>query len=319
MRFLLTGSVLVCCLYMFAQCRRKSQPLNIESWLEFSYPDRFQILQTNTADIIGNLSFSVKRTIIAESSNPLIQVKIMWDKREKDLALSRPKVDEAIAAAHRKYGDAQSLIDILKTSGLKDFSVSINEGVAMVLIFAEATRDHRQKTLTILEGCFAVWRKKQEYNVNISYVEPEVKGKDFEVYVPLIYWLQSESEFRKNNIYWTTCTYSETFSADKVSKKWVYNTDCDRFSTCLDDAQFHAETWARNNIKQPITISNLTKLDQTSPNINIINVKFPFTYSLDSLQEGHVSYSEEEGSIVLNYDVENKKIIGKLMLEKAVK
>jgi hypothetical protein len=315
MKFLMKVFVALCGFLLFTQCRRKPQAMNIDRWLELEYANRFKVLATYSEDVIRNWSFGEKHSIVAEKSNPLIQSSIHWDNREQGLKLTKAIVDGAFEKAHRAFTDAQDLYTIIHASDLKDIAVSIKDDVAMVLIFAEPTSSHRQHSLTILETCLGQWPKKSDYTIEVSCMEPTEYGKDFKDIVPLIYWTQSHDGFEKNKIYWTSCPFDHTFSAHEVSKNWQYNTGSSRFMACSDKAQKEAESWAKIHIKKPITLSNLIEYDQSSANIDIVNIKFLFNYSSKE-EESTNSYKETDGGISLDYDVEKNIVVGKIKIEK---
>lgn len=295
---------------LFTQCRKKNQTPNITNWLEKEYPNRFEVLDTYTDDIIRNLSFSIKHSIVAEKSNPMVQAKLHWNANFEDLKLTKGIVDSAFINAKSDYEDAQTLYKILHNHVLKDVSVSIKSGIAMVLIFAEPTPEHRQMSLNILEKCFAQWQKSAEYDINVSYLEPSEKNKAFKEIVPLLYWSQSYSEFQRNMLYWTFCPLPERFSAKKLAHNWRLNTGSNRFMVRVESARKEAQTWASEHLKRPFTILDTVEFDQSYKNINLVNLKFPLAY------KGEIGKTIEiDGYISMDYEVE-RNTFGRIKLMK---
>lgn len=314
MKFLIKAFIALCGFLLFTQCRRKPQAMDIDRWLEIEYANRFEVLTTLSEDVIKNWSFGEKYSIVAEKSNPLIQASVYWDKHQKDLKLTRSMVESEFAKAHRAYEDAQSLYSLIHSSDLKDIAISIKEDVAMVLIFAEPTAKHRETSLSILEKCIVQWPRKSSYNIDVSYIEPAQKDIDFKNIVPLIYWTQSLADFKKNKLYGTTCPISQPFSASKVAKNWQYNIESNRLMACSDKAQKEAESWAKQHIKSPIEFSDLIEYDNSSSLLPIVTMKFLFNYASQE-EESVNTYKETDGSISLNYDVEQNKIVGQIKSE----
>ena len=299
---------------LFTQCRRKPKSPNITDWLEKEYPNRFEVLDTYTRDVIRHLSFSVKGSFVAEKSNPLIQVNLHWDKRVADIELSKSMVDSAFAKAHREYNDAQSLYKSLQSNGLHDIAVGMDRGMAKVLIFAEPTPEHRQNSLILLEKGFAEWQKEEEHDINIYYLEPTEKDKSFKEIVPLLYWYNGFAEFKKNMLYWIVCPATQPFSAKEFAKKWKYNTSCNRFVSKIENARKDAQKWASEHIKRPFTLLETVEFDQSYENMNLVKLKFPLVYKPIKEEETD-SLIEIEGYISMNYKVE-ENTFGQIKLTK---
>ncbi len=293
----------------------KSKAPSFADCLENEYPNRFQVLDTFTDDIIGNLSFSVKTSIVAEKSNNLIQTSLNWDKRLENFNLSKSKLDSAFSKAQREYKDALSLYKTTQENGLKEIAVGIKNGTVFILIFAEPTLTHRKNSLLILEKCFAKWQKEGAYEMNISYLEPSEKDMNFKEIVPLLYWRQSVGEFKKNMVYSTICPYNETFLATKVGKNWEYNTSSDRFMYAIEKARIEGKKWASGHLRKPYEILETVEFNQIEKNPTIVNIKFPITYQ--SKETESASYNiEADGYISMDYNVENNTLMSKIKMTK---
>lgn len=299
---------------LLTSCRRKPKKPNITDWLEKEFPNRFQVVDTYTRDIIHHLSFSAKGSFIAEKSNPLIQVNLHWDKRVSDLDLSKPIVDSAFSIAHREYRDALSLYKSLQSNGLQDIAVGMEKGTAKVLIFAEPTPENRKNCLILLEKGFNTWQKEAKYDTHIFFVEPSEKDKVFKEIVPLIYWTNSFAEFQKSMLYWITCPDSDAFSAKSLANEWHFNTGSNRFLTTIETAREAANKWASEHIKRPYTLLETAEFDQSYQNNNIVNLKFPLVYKTLKEEETD-SLLQAEAYISMDYKIE-EKTFGQIKLTK---
>jgi hypothetical protein len=297
---------------LFTQCQKKPKSPNISDWLEKEYPNRFQVLDTYTDDIIRNLSFSIKHSIVAEKSNPLVQAKLHWNANFEDLKITREIVDSTFIDAKKDFEDAQTLYKILQNQGLTGISISIKNGSAMVLIFAEPTPEHRKKSLELLERGFNQWAKTKDYDISISYEEPSENGKHFKEIVPLLYWYQSSAEYMGMLLYSTFSLAEKTFSAKEMDKYWQYNTESNRFKQCIEQARKEAEKWAAEHIKRPFTLLKTTDSRQNEKNKTLVNIKFPIVYN--PIKEGESSkVMEIDAYISMDYEVE-KHAIGQIKL-----
>jgi hypothetical protein len=308
---ILLGSL---CLFFFSQCRKKPKAPDLASWLEKEYPGRFQVLDTAMKDVVRNLSFSVKKSVVAENENPLIQVMLHWDKRVEGLNLTKEIIEAAFRDARREYDDAKTLLQAMQQMGLEDIAISIHNGTALVLIFAEPTPTHRANSLQLIEQGFQKWAKTAEYNINISYLEPKEKGKEFQEIVPLMYWFRSTSLFRSNLIYSTICPMGKPFSAKEADKNWQYNLEGNRFMTSVDQVQAEAENWAKEHINQPITFLEIREYEQSEKSNTMVNIKFPFVYQ-NNKQPQDSMLLESDGYIIMVYDAE-KNTIGEIKMKK---
>lgn len=65
--------VLIAVSVLILRCtRRETATDTLEYWLEKHFPGRFGLLDTQTEDPIRNLSFQVKRSVVADKSDPLV-------------------------------------------------------------------------------------------------------------------------------------------------------------------------------------------------------------------------------------------------------
>ena len=284
---------------------KKTKITHIKDWLEKEYPNRFDVLDNYTKDIIRNLSFSVKGSIVAEKSNPLIQADLPWDKRQIEIGLSKTLVDNAFANAHQAYKDALLLHKLLNENGLTEIAVGVDKRTVKVLIFAEPTPKQRQNSLVLLEKSFAEWQKEEARNIEIYYLEPNGKDTSLNEIVPLIYWTNGYVEFQKNMLYWIACYAIDKFSAKKLVHDWNFNTESRRFTSSVEKAREEAQKWASEHIKRPFTLLNSAEFDQPYSDRDVVNIRFPLVYQLLK-EENKDIMKYVDGYISMDYHVEEK-------------
>lgn len=287
------------------QCRKKTKITHIKDWLEKEYPNRFDVLDTYTKDIIRNLSFSVKGSIVAEKSNPLIQADLPWDKRQIEISLSKTLVDDAFANAHQAYKDALLLHKLLKENGLTEIAVGVDKRAVKVLIFAESTPKQRQNSLVLLEKSIATWQKEAAYDIHIYYLEPNGKDASLNEIVPLIYWTKDYVVFQEIMVYWVICSARGKFSAKKLAHDWNFNTKSRRFMSSVEKAREEAQKWASEHIKRPFTLLNSAEFDQPYSDTDVVNIRFPLVYQLLK-EENKDSMKYVDGYISMDYRMEEK-------------
>ncbi len=114
---------------IFQRCTRKKKPAdNIEAWLEQHFPYRFNVLDTRTVDPIKNFSFQVKKSILADKTDSLLQIEVKYDKRDPGLGLNPADIEPQLARSRANLADGRSLFEALRSAGLSKVSASICKG-----------------------------------------------------------------------------------------------------------------------------------------------------------------------------------------------
>lgn len=291
--------------FLSACFRKKTSISNLQDWLDKHYPSRFQVLSTSTDDAIRNLSFKVKNSLVAEKSNPLVQVKLKWDKRSPELNLTTGLVDTAFAQAQTYFQDAQDLLRALKTHGFEKPVVSIRNGTASMLLFHEATEEYRQECLTKLETVFHSWSKTEEYDKEILLLvkagEASIPGE----ILPISYFM--DGQYLKQVVYRFQLPYNQDFIAEKVSDNWSFNTASDQFTASYEKAKTSAETWATQHYKPSFFLMDETEFEQLSEKPLRYQFKFAFTEMKQA--EDSTVYVEPDGYFMVDFDMEKSEAI----------
>jgi len=293
-------------LFLFGCFRKKNAAPSLAGWLEQHFPGRFQIVNTYTSDPIRHLSFQVKRSVVAERSQPLVQAVFHWDKRQPDVWMSVSAVDSAFAKAAAELPDAQAFQSALKTAGFERVSVGIHRGTAQVLIFEEPTPEHRRHSLKLVKNALAHWSAGAGYDLHLTYVEPAEYGVHFQEIVPLDYWETPGSLQLGRIIFWQSCRQPYQFDPAKMERDWQFNTDSKRFEQHIEQARNLTKEWAAEHLKQPYTLLATAEFGQDERHTTQVEFKFPYT--TEPLKEGSEGASEEHisGYLVTRYDVDNR-------------
>jgi len=158
-------------------CRTKKKGVeNLQDWLDIHYPKSFSVIETRTDDPIKQLSFKVKNSIVASEEDTLIQFRVHWDKRQKDLGVLKSEVDSSLVKAKKELLDTRSLLQILKTNGLTNFSCGIYQGDIRILLFEEPLKKIREERLKQLVGELSDLTLALNYGLGIDFVEGKACG-----------------------------------------------------------------------------------------------------------------------------------------------
>lgn len=304
-KFIAAGLLLL----FFASCfRKKNAAPNLSDWLETNYPGRFQILSTQTDDAIRNLSFKVKKSLVAEKADTMVQALLKWDARQADLGLTKADVDGAFAGAARELADANSLFRAVKAAGFENAATSVFNWTATILIFAEPTPAHRGQSLALAEKAFAQWQRETSYDLAVIYVEPDDFGKHFQDIVPVSFWAQHSSEYQPRFLFQLTCPNSRQFVAADLEGEWNFNIDSNRYNEYSGQVRSAVEAWAPKHVKQPFTMLSITEIEQTGHDPAVITFRFPFVKKATGEVSAGSLDEEPDGYIVADYDVDNGKM-----------
>jgi hypothetical protein len=168
--------------------KKKAAP-NLADWLEIHFPGRYEIVDTWTDDVMLNLSFKVKESVIADRSDSLLQIQVKYDKRTADLGLSPGAIDTLFETAKIELADARSLFATSQTAGFQKFSASIRHGDAVVLIFEKPSPENRKRVLPILQKAISDWPSAKNYGLTVAFMEPDFYQTEFTDIVPLKHWV----------------------------------------------------------------------------------------------------------------------------------
>jgi len=298
---------------LFYQCKRKKAPTaDLQTWLEIPYPGRFQVLSTTTDDAIRNLSFKVKKSVVAEAANPMVQALLRWDMQAEDFGLTTDEVDGAFANAAAEWQDATAFYEALKKHGFENMAVGIRKGAATVMVFADPTPEARNEQLLNLEKALADWPAASKYDKVLAFVEASELGKDFQGIVPLTYWQPSGDHYRKHLVFSVFCRYDRPFSARELEREWAFNTEGDRYLVFLEKAEQAMKAWAKEHYKKPYHLHNVMESDLGGDGSTRLKFKFPFTNQPTENTDAEFS---PDGYFVVDFDID-KQAVGAVKFSK---
>lgn len=306
MEYLFKIGIIGLLVLVFTNCyRMKTNEPTLSDWLEEHYPGRFQVLSTNTTNPIRNLSFKVKKSVVAERSDTLVQALVGWDQRDAELGLTTTQIDHLFANAALEIQDARTLFQKLEAGGFKNMATGIHDKIASVLIFDEPTAERRQENLDRLEKAFADWSAADKYDKELLFLEPVEYGKHFQEIAPLSFWAQSTGQYMKYVIFQLFCPYTRPFIAEDLKQDWTFNTLSSRFSDYFDQAQKAATTWAQEHLERPVTLQDISENSQDGKDPALMIFQFSF---VNTLSEGENSTEEVDGKIMVRFNLDTQSI-----------
>jgi hypothetical protein len=278
-------------LLIFSCMRRKKAPARIGDWLELHFPNRFEVLETHTADPIRNLSFKVKKSVVAEKTDTMIQFQVKWDTREAGLGLNVAEINEQALSAKQMTTDARSLLEAAQKSGYSNLSVGIQRGKAYLFVFEEPNSENRKKAAKRINTFIANWPLAKQYQLKICLMEPAAYHAEFTDIVPLKVWARQDNWLVKKTVLDLTINEGKAPSETKLTTSWQFNNLSDRQLQIMEKATGMAEKWAKEHLKKPVFFSSMSEYESLDKILGL-QFKFPFSYQ----ENGDIA-----GSIKVDY------------------
>lgn len=237
---------------LFACTRKKKPNPNLADWLERHFPNRFTIVDTRTVDPIRNLSFQVKKSIVAEKSDSLLQIEIKWDKRSEDLDISPAGVEQLVESSKLELSAARELFSVLKKTGFEKVSTGIWLDNAHVLVFENPTPEARKRVLKNLKTAFADWPAAKNYGLFLSFMEPSAYQTDFVDIAPLGHWTRLDRWQSHKTTVFLIAPLGFDFKIPTLEKEWRMNMESERLTQWLDKSRLVAERWAEAHFQKKV-------------------------------------------------------------------
>ncbi|MCB0707481.1 MAG: hypothetical protein KDC34_19335 [Saprospiraceae bacterium] len=310
MELIIKVLVLSSLLLFFASCiRKKAEINNLQDWLEKHFPGRFQVLSTESDEAIRKMSFQVKKSVVAETASPLVQVQLKWDKRQPDFNLSPELVEAYFSKAQIAQTDAAALNQILKTHGFVNYSVGLKTGTATVLLFENSQPETRQEYLAQLEKVFANWPQLENYDKEILLMESGSESAIQDEILPLSYFLQNNGQYRNQVEFSVYSAYDQVFTEKEYSGKWQFNTQSQRFSAAYSQAYAAMEIWAKEHVRKPYSMLEFSEYEEISQEPLAYRFKFAFTYENPDAAAALDVLAEPNGYFIVDFDIDRQTVL----------
>lgn len=281
-------------------CFRKKKPSpNLEDWLQTHFPNRFDIVDTQTEDVIRNLSFKVKKSVIAERADSLVQIQVRYDKRDADLGLDPQSIAPQIEIAKREVDDARALFAALQNAGCQKISASIRHGDAAIMVFENPTPEARKQVLEKVITALKQWPAAGNYGLWLAFMEPQFYHQEFGDIIPLKHWVRPDNWQRANMTVFLQAKQGYALNVRQLEKNYEFNIESDRQLQMLERARPIALQWAEAHLKRKLVASSQTEYGALKGNLGT-TFTFSFTETTD---ENAPVLCRVEGDFLLDEDV----------------
>lgn len=262
------------------RCTRKQPKNDIGTWLEQHFPGRFQVMGTQVSDPIRNLSFQVKKSLVAEKADTAVQVEIIWDKRAPHLGIDQSEVEEMAARAETQIKDARAIYASLQASGFERANVGIWRGNVTLLLYDTPTPDFRKTCLKNLEKSAAQWPARDKYGLAVYFLEPHLYQKEESPVKTLDFWRLPSLFLPHASVYLHVDDPIAALNISSLANAWTLHTESKALSDFVQNvAQPAAAEWGKRHLSKPITLLNRWTYEPLKdPTVLGLQMKFPYTY-----------------------------------------
>ena len=245
--------LLTCTLIMFSifGCfRKKTSPNNIEAWLGQEFPGRFEVLVSNLKMIDVMAQFEGrKQALIAEKSDPEVQMLLDWQKDTASLGLDPKAVSRMFEYARECKEKSLDFYKLLKTRGLEKCAVAYYDQRIIMLVFEEPGLEMRERTLAAVKQALDAWIKLPGGSGYIQFMEPAAYGSKFQNFIPHGHFKVENAWQEENSILSTQFEWKENLNLTGLN--WVINPVSKRETQYQEDAFEQAKAWADKNLPKP--------------------------------------------------------------------
>lgn len=243
---------IACLMFSFFgfRCQKKSPPANIESWLEHHFPGEFRVVDTNLKmlDVMAQFK-GEKQALVAVKSDSIAQFLLDWQKGADSLGVDPEMVKELQRFALKNASNSRKLYQLLASTALENFSVSVYRAEIVVQVFAEPTPEFRKeafdRVVSVLKSPDSI----------------ECSSFRFEMMEPSAYGVKYQQFFRLEDYYtepaWLKEVRIMSLQMDWEGEVpdglfWEISTDAKRSAEYKDLAFAKAKEWAEKKLPQPL-------------------------------------------------------------------
>lgn len=301
------SSFIFCSLAMFSffGCfKKKTAPVNIETWLETRFPGQFDVLHSNLNFNVMDMYRGKKTALVAEKSDPEVQFVLFWKKDLPDVGLTKEEVQTAFETAKNDVAQARDLFKQLKNKGLENFSVGVIEPAVYILVFAEPDATTRGQVLAKIKS--ALDAKNTPTSIWIEMMEPSAFGQKFGDIIPHGYWKTETGWQEQEKIMSLNFECRKEVSVATLMAHWEVNPMSKRGAAGREDAYRQAKIWAEKNLPKPFYLESNQMVGFETDEKDGLAVHYHFPYFDAQPNENDSGLAEPKGYVSGLYHTEKK-------------
>ena len=295
-------------IFLLLACSPKKETMkDLPAWLEKNLPGQLDIVGNVVNLDPKNLYYQEKETILADKSDPEVQIKITWNKNDDGLDLSADEVKTMLENSRRDTKAARTILAGLKERGLDKVSVGVIDMAAYILTYEEPTAEARQRFTDIALATINALPDHNQTSIWIECMEPSTFGEHFKDIVLFGYWHRGGTYHDDKKIMSLDFEWNADVQIEDLMPHWTYNYKSERASTLSDEAFTSASAWATKNIRSPFYLEPDQMigvgLDEEDP----LSLRYSFPY-FESKPDTSDTGNEQDplGYVSVSYQTDKK-------------
>ena len=264
---------------LFGCFQKKEKKNDLSSWLESNFPGQLEVVNNIVNLDLKNLYIKKTSTIVADKSDPEVQIVITWFKEQQpDLGVSVDEVKTSLVKSKDEVAAARNLFSKLKQNGLDKISVGVIEMAAYILIFDEPSPALRKPYLEKILATLDALPDHEQTSIWIEWMEPAAYQEHFKDIIPYGYWQRGDSYQESNKIMSLDFEWSPGLKPDILMTGWAINSSSARSGAYLDEAYKAASAWAGKNIHSPFYLEPAQMVQMGPVDDDPMAIEFSFPY-----------------------------------------
>ena len=296
---------------LFGCGKKKDKKPNLETWLETNLPGQLVIVN-NIVDLDPrNLFTSKTQTILADSQDPEVQIKVTWFKKEEGLGLNKEEVHSMLESSRRDVKVAREILRALKAKGAEKISVGVIDMAAYILTYEEPLPEVRNRYADMVLSVITALPDHAQTSIWIECMEPAVYGEHFKDIVPFGYWHRGDSYHDSHKIMSLDFEWNADLKTEHLLPHWKYNYNSERVSAMSDTAYQAALAWAVKNLSSPFYLEPDQMIQYGLNAEDSLSIEYSFPYYESKPDTSQPSYEYEPlGHVNVSYQTDQKKFFG---------
>ena len=103
---------------LFGCFQKKEKKNNLPTWLETHFPGQLEVVENIVNLDLKNLYYKKKSSIVADKSDPEVQIIITWFKEQDGLGIAVEEVKASLEKSRKEVAAGRTLFKSLKQNGL---------------------------------------------------------------------------------------------------------------------------------------------------------------------------------------------------------
>lgn len=276
-------------LFLFS-CRQKKERIkNVEQWLDQHFPGQFMVVDTRMSDPIKNLSFKVKKSILAKKDAPLVQIEVKWDARVEGLELDKQEIIQQFEIAEQQFQTSQKALQDFKSAGFSNLSIGMRNDDYIILFFQEMTQNDLQAFAKQVMEAWINLDLSQGHYAWFGLMDPHASGELFGEFIPLKHWVLDYKWQNEHTWFFLEVPPGEALKKIQAKASWKLNEGSLWMKEKALTFKPQIQKWALEKGKGQMKLLEYIVTEAGQQDMELI-FKYPYEVEADSSKTIHDYY-----------------------------